>query len=90
MFDTRQMEYILMIAEEESLSRAAERLFITQSALSQQLTKLRKQGLPPLFEYKSGKMTSTDAGKIYLNGARTILYLKEKCEKELSELINNK
>ena len=85
MFNSRQIEYILAIAEEQSLTRAADRLFITQSALSQQLAKLREQGLPPLFEYKEGKMMPTDAGKIYLNGARTVMYLKDCCEKELKE-----
>ncbi len=86
MFDSRQIEYVLAIAEEGSLTRAAERLYLTQSALSQQLAKLQKQGLPPLFEYRDGRMTPTDAGKIYLNGARTVLHLKEQCERELSKL----
>ena len=35
--ELRQMEYILMIQEEKSITRAAERLFLTQSALNQQL-----------------------------------------------------
>ena len=86
MFDSRMIEYILTIAEEQSLTRAAERLYITQSALSQQLSKLQKQGLPPLFEYKEGKMLPTDAGKIYLNGARTVMSLKAQCERELTAL----
>lgn len=86
MFDTRQIEYIYTIAEEGSLTRAADRLYISQSALSQQLAKLQKQGIPPLFEYKNGKMNVTDAGKIYVNGARTIMHLKEECEKKLAGL----
>lgn len=40
--DTRQIEYILKIAEENNITRAAEKLFITQSALNQQLLKLEK------------------------------------------------
>ncbi len=36
--DTRQIEYILKIAEENNITRAAEKLFITQSALNQQKT----------------------------------------------------
>ena len=37
--DTKQIEYIIKIADEGSITRAAEKLFITQSALSQQLQK---------------------------------------------------
>ena len=77
MFDTHQMEYMLAIAEEGSLTRAADRLFLSQSALSQQLAKLSQQNLPPLFVYQNGRMQPTPAGKLYLNGARAILKIKE-------------
>lgn len=77
MFDTHQMEYMLAIAEEGSLTRAADRLFLSQSALSQQLAKLSQQDLPPLFVYQNGRMQPTPAGKLYLNGARAILKIKE-------------
>lgn len=77
MFNTRQMEYFLAIAEEKSLTRAAERLYISESALSQFLNKLSQSGLPKLFLYTGGEMTLTDAGKIYLNGVRTILKIRQ-------------
>lgn len=88
--DTRQLEYILAIAEEKSLSRAAERLFLSQSALSQQLAKLDAEGLPPLFIRQKGKMELTDAGKIYINGARSILKLKSDAEHALKNLDSDK
>ena len=37
--DLKQIEYILKIAEEQNITHAAEKLFITQSALNQQLLK---------------------------------------------------
>ncbi len=77
MFDSRQIEYIIAIADEHSLTKAAQKLFITQSALSQQLRKLEQEGLPPLFVYRGGRMELTDAGKLYVNGARTVLKMKE-------------
>lgn len=47
--DTRQIEYILKIAEENNITHAAAKLFITQSALNQQLIKLENElGTPPL------------------------------------------
>ena len=41
--DLKQLEYIVMIAEENSITKAAERLFITQSGLNQQLLKLEAE-----------------------------------------------
>ena len=38
--DVKQMTYILTIAQEGGISKAAAKLFITQSALDQQLLKL--------------------------------------------------
>ena len=84
--DTRQLEYILTIAEEKNLSRAADRLFLTQSALSQQLSKLEAEGLPPLFTRHKGEMQLTDAGKIYINGARSILKIKGDAQEALKDL----
>lgn len=84
--NTKQLEYILAIAEEKSLSKAAERFYITQSALSQQLTKLKKEGLPPLFVLKGKEMCLTDAGKIYVNGARAILRAEEDAVRTLEQM----
>ena len=41
--DLKQLEYIIKIAEENNITRAAEKLFITQSALNQQLLRLEKE-----------------------------------------------
>lgn len=86
MFDSRQLEYIIAIAEEESLSKAADRLFISQSALSQQLSKLYQQGIPQLFYYENKKMKLTTAGKIYINGARAMLNAKARTEQQIEEI----
>ena len=40
--ELKQLEYIVKIAEEKSITRAAEKLFLTQSALNQQLLRLEK------------------------------------------------
>ncbi len=39
----REMEYVIVIAQETNLSKAAERLFISQPALSRFLTKLENE-----------------------------------------------
>ena len=46
--DTKQIEYILKIAEEGNITHAAEKLFLTQPALNQQLLRLEKElGVQP-------------------------------------------
>lgn len=90
MMDTRIVEYITAIYEEKNLTRAAERLFITQSALNQQLRKLEKELGTPLFEKKGRQMVPTGPGRIYLSGARMILEMKHNAEKQLANIKNSK
>ena len=71
--DLRQIENIIAIEQEQSISRAAEKLFLTQSALNQQLLKLEKELGTPLFERRKHSMIPTFAGRIYLqSGWRSI------------------
>lgn len=41
--DLLHLEYMIKIAEENNITKAAQKLFITQSALNQQLLKLEKE-----------------------------------------------
>lgn len=79
--ELKQLEYIIAIAETQSLSRAADRLFLSPSALSQYVKRLEeREHLPPLFYRDNGTFQLTDAGRIYVNGARTIQKLISKTE----------
>jgi LysR family transcriptional activator of nhaA len=60
------------IANEGALNRAAERLHISQSAVSSQLKKLEDQLGHLLFERTGKKLVLTEAGKIALDYANTI------------------
>lgn len=84
--DLKQIENILAIANKGSITKAAEGLFVTQSALNQQLLKLEKEIGLPLFERRNHSMIPTDAGQIYLDGAREILQIKENTYKRLSDM----
>lgn len=75
--DTRQIEYILKIAEENNITRAADKLFITQSALNQQLLKLEKELGTPLFHRSRTNWHLTEAGETYVRNAREILRIKK-------------
>jgi DNA-binding transcriptional LysR family regulator len=74
--DTKQIEYILKIAEENNITKAAEKLFITQSALNQQLLKLEKELGTPLFYRTRSHWHLTEAGQIYIRGAKEAIKIK--------------
>ena len=71
--DLRQIENIIAIEQEQSISRAAEKLFLTQSALNQQLLKLEKELGTPLFHRSRSNWRLTEAGEIYVRNAKQIL-----------------
>lgn len=85
--DHREIEYVIVIAQEKTLSRAAERLFVTQPALSRFLLKLEDELGTPLFERKNRQLIPTFAGELYLETARKILQLQQNFEKELKSLL---
>ena len=84
--DTKQIEYILKIAEENNITKAAEKLFITQSALNQQLLKLEKELGTPLFERRKHSMIPTFAGRIYLTTAHKMVDMKKETYKIISDI----
>src|SRR6266436_9477991 len=66
----RQLEYFLMIAEEGSFTRAAERLLVAQPSLSQQIGALEAELGGPLLERLPRGVRLTMAGQNFLPEAR--------------------
>ncbi|HCM28770.1 MAG: hypothetical protein A2Z99_21225 [Treponema sp. GWB1_62_6] len=83
--DLRQLRNIIAIAEEGNITRAAEKVFISQPALSQLLRKLEHTLGTPLFIREGKRVIPTRAGKIYLNGARAILNIAKALDQKLGE-----
>lgn len=75
--DLHLIENIVCIADEKSITRAAEKRFVTQSALNQQLQKLEEELQTPLFTRARGNWQPTPAGEAYLQAARQMLLLKK-------------
>lgn len=84
--NTKQMEYIIKIAKTESISKAAEELFISQSALNQQLLKLEKELDTKFFIRAKQSLIITPAGSIYVSYAKKILALKKEAYTMISDL----
>ena len=86
--DTKQIEYILKIAEENNITKAAEKLFITPSALNQQLLKLEKELGTPLFHRSRANWRLTEAGEIYIEGAKTALQIKNTTYNKIYDVVS--
>lgn len=76
----REYEYILAIAREKSVNRAADSLFITQPALSKVLLRVESEVGIPLFERRGREMLPTEAGKIYLEYASQLVAMNDRFE----------
>lgn len=84
--DSREFDYILAIAEEKSLSRAAERLYITQPALSLFLTRLEDRMQVKLFSRTRKGLIPTYAGERYLEHIQHVMALENSFDQELCEI----
>ena len=69
----RQMELFSVVCETRNLTRAAEILFMTQSAVSQNLKKMEEELDVQLFERDNRKIAPTSAGEIFNSYAKRIL-----------------
>jgi len=87
--DLWQIEHIIKIAEEKNITRAAEKLFLTQSALNQQLLKLEHELGTTLFKRSKTNLTPTKAGEIYLEGAKDIIRVKQRTYSRIADLTDS-
>ena len=71
--ELRQLKYFVKVAELLSFSKAAKALFITQSTLSQQIKQLEDELDMALFFRNNHKVSLTEAGETFLEGAKKTL-----------------
>ncbi len=83
--EIRVLRYFLTVAKEESITKAAEVLHITQPTLSRQIAQMEEEVGVKLFERGSRKIRLTSEGILLRRRAEEILQLVDKTEKELSE-----
>jgi DNA-binding transcriptional LysR family regulator len=81
-----QLEVFLAVAREKRFSRAAEKLFRTQSAVSQTIGKLEDELGESLFDRSSREGILTDAGQVLYEYAEKLLNLRTEAAESLAEL----
>lgn len=86
---TSNLEYLIAIADEGNLSRAANKLYISQPALSKALAAYEKELGVRLFTRFSGRIALTEAGKIYIDAARKMLAVWNETSEQLSQISSN-
>ncbi|GEM48446.1 LysR substrate-binding domain-containing protein [Deinococcus cellulosilyticus] len=80
--EMRHLRYFVAVAEELNFTRAAERVFLTQPALSQQIKSLEEILGVTLLDRNQRKVRLTDAGQAFLEGARRTLHEADRAIRE--------
>ena len=81
-----ELRTFLAVAKEKSFSAAAQRLFITQPAISKRIQSLERHLGAPLFDRIGKKVYLTEAGTLLIERAETMLQLAKDTEKEIFNL----
>ena len=84
--DIGQLEVFLAVARERRFSRAAEKLYRTQSAISQSIRKLEEELGEPLLDRSSREGRLTDAGRVLQEYAERLVNLRQDAQQALVEL----
>ena len=88
--DFRDLVYISAIAEHQSITKAANALFVSQPTLSKFLLQTEQRLNTQLFNRIGKKYVLTYAGERYLSYANKILSIKGSMDREMNDIINAK
>jgi LysR family transcriptional regulator, regulator for metE and metH len=87
--ELRHLQLVVAIAETGSVTRAGERLFLTQSALSHQLRDIEGRLSARLFHRVGKRMVPTSAGEAMLRSARDVIDLVVRTEDNVRRASSN-
>lgn len=83
--NAKQMEYAVLLAETGSFSLAAEKINISQPALSKQILALEKELGVLLFDRSASPLALTAAGEYFVREAKELLYKEGQILKTISQ-----
>ncbi len=84
----QEMIYVYKVYEEGSFSKAAEKLYMTQPALSISIQKIETEIGMPLFNRNCRPLKLTAAGEIYIDTIKKIMYLEKDRDQHLNDIRN--
>lgn len=84
--NTQVLEYLIAISEEHSLTRAAERFYLSQPSLSHHLAAVERELGAKLFRKEGRALWPTEEGVIFINNARAILHAEARARKRIEAL----
>jgi LysR family transcriptional regulator, hydrogen peroxide-inducible genes activator len=83
--ELHQLRYAIAVADTGNFTRASERSHVSQPSLSQQIINLEKEVGHKLFHRLGRRAVLTEAGTVFLERARRIIFEVENASKELSD-----
>lgn len=81
-------KYIYEVYKEKSFSKAAKKLYITQSALSQYIKNIENELKINLFDRSSKPIKPTDIGLIFIKHSKEILEAENNLDKKIGDYVN--
>lgn len=84
------LRYVIMIAEERNITKAAEKLYVTQSALSQNLRSLENELDFQIFDREASPLVPTEAGKLFIQWAKRVIHSENEMLHKLQDISRTK
>jgi len=84
--ELRQLEHFLAVVEDGTFTRAAERLGLTQPAVSLSIRKLEEDVGGPLFARDQHELSLTETGRVLAEYARRMVRLRDDATREMARL----
>lgn len=85
--EIKHLKMLRMVSRTGNMTRAARNLFVTQSALSQQLKEVEVRLGTDLFYRTGKKMVLTRVGKLLLSRAEAIIHQVEEAELDIARMV---
>ncbi len=80
------LDYVIAVAEAGSFTKAAEKLFISQPALSQAIQKIERELGAKLFNREKHTLTLTPAGQIVVTEGKKVMALYQSMKTQVKEI----
>jgi len=88
--DFRQLKYVVAVAENQGITKAAQSLFVSQPAMSHFIQKTEEELGVNLFDRSTNPLSLTYAGEEYVKSAREMIRIHENLIRKLRDIGENR